>query len=77
MNKHAPKISFGRRANIVTLTRILLVPVFVVALLSPWPDYFPHWDDAELFKPWLAAFLLPSLLAQTLSMAILHAVEER
>ncbi len=27
-------------ANIVTLTRICLVPVFVVALLSPWPQWF-------------------------------------
>ncbi len=26
-------------ANIVTLTRICLVPVFVVALLSPWPSW--------------------------------------
>lgn len=31
-------------ANIVTLVRICLVPVFVVALISPWPDWFnvPH-----------------------------------
>ena len=48
-------------ANIVTLTRILLVPVFVAALLCPWPDYFPHWDYAELFKPWFAAFLFTIL----------------
>ncbi len=27
-------------ANIVTLVRICLVPVFVVALLSPWPEWF-------------------------------------
>ena len=28
-------------ANIVTLVRILLVPVFVVAIISPWPTYIP------------------------------------
>jgi len=27
-------------ANVVTLVRICLVPVFVVALLSPWPEWF-------------------------------------
>ena len=56
-----PEDKLWTPANIVTLTRILLVPVFVVALLSPWPDYFPHWDDVELFKPWLAAFLFTIL----------------
>lgn len=27
-------------ANVITLVRICLVPVFVVALLSPWPEWF-------------------------------------
>lgn len=44
-------------ANIVTLVRILLVPVFFVAFVSPWPDWFPDWNEAELLKPWLAALL--------------------
>lgn len=44
-------------ANIVTLVRILLVPVFFVAFVSPWPTWFPEWSEAELFKPWLAALL--------------------
>lgn len=48
-------------ANVVTLVRILLVPVFVVALISPWPDYFPAWPDAELWKPWIAAFIFALL----------------
>ena len=34
-------------ANVVTLLRICLVPVFVVAIISPWPEYFPFWADAE------------------------------
>lgn len=44
-------------ANIVTLTRILLVPVFFVAFVSPWPEWFPDWSEAEMLKPWLAALL--------------------
>lgn len=44
-------------ANIVTSIRILLVPVFFVAFVSPWPEWFPEWSEAELFKPWLAALL--------------------
>lgn len=44
-------------ANIVTLIRILLVPVFFVAFVSPWPSWFPEWSEAELLKPWLAALL--------------------
>lgn len=44
-------------ANIVTSIRILLVPVFFVAFVSPWPEWFPEWNEAELFKPWLAALL--------------------
>lgn len=48
-------------ANVVTMVRILLVPVFVVAFISPWPDYFPSWPDAELWKPWIAAFIFALL----------------
>ena len=44
-------------ANIVTLIRILLVPVFFVAFVSPWPEWFPDWSEAEVLKPWLAALL--------------------
>ena len=38
-----PQSSEGRLwtpANIVTMVRICLVPVFVVALVSPWPEWF-------------------------------------
>lgn len=48
-------------ANVVTMVRILLVPVFVVAFISPWPEYFPSWPDAELWKPWIAAFIFALL----------------
>ena len=41
-------------ANIVTLVRICLVPLFVVALISPWPQWFglpqsPVTDDVKSF----------------------------
>ncbi len=48
-------------ANVVTLIRILLVPVFVVAIISPWPAYFPQWPDAEFWKPWVAALIFAIL----------------
>lgn len=44
-------------ANVVTLLRICGVPLFVIALLSPWPTWFPQWPDAEMWKPWVAAFV--------------------
>lgn len=42
-------------ANKVTLLRILLIPVFVVAIVSPWPDWLNAWPDAATWKPWVAA----------------------
>lgn len=49
-------------ANIVTLVRICLVPVFVVALLSPWPEYFGL-DEEFALKSWVAAFVFIVLAA--------------
>ena len=42
-------------ANTITLVRILLIPLFLVAFLSSWPVLF---DDAATFfalRPWIAA----------------------
>ncbi|MEG2005857.1 MAG: CDP-diacylglycerol--glycerol-3-phosphate 3-phosphatidyltransferase [Raoultibacter sp.] len=50
-------------ANIVTLLRICGVPLFVIALLSPWPTWFPQWTEAELWKPWVAALAFIILAA--------------
>lgn len=36
----ASQTSVWTPANIVTIIRVCLVPVFVVALLSPWPEWF-------------------------------------
>ena len=48
-------------ANVITVTRILLVPVFVAAMLAPWPYWIPDWDAAALWKPWISAFLFALL----------------
>ncbi len=50
-------------ANIVTLLRICCVPVFVVAIISPWPSWFPEWSEAVWFKPWIAAGIFILLAA--------------
>ena len=42
-------------ANKVTLARIILIPLFVVALVAPWPAYFPDWMQLDMAKPWIAA----------------------
>lgn len=40
MSKKTEAGSIWTPSNIITLLRICLVPVFVVALLSPWPEWF-------------------------------------
>jgi nicotinamide-nucleotide amidase len=42
-------------ANIVTLIRILCIPVFVAAVVAPWPQWFPQLGDMEMWKPIVAA----------------------
>lgn len=42
-------------ANVVTLVRICLVPVFVVVLVSPWPDWLGFSAVTESFKRYIAA----------------------
>jgi nicotinamide-nucleotide amidase len=44
-------------ANIVTLIRILLIPIFVVALLSPWPEWCPSPEFWTAWQPWIAALV--------------------
>ena len=50
-------------ANIVTLVRIFCVPIFVVLLLSPWPDWFPTAPGLEVAKPWIATVFFIILAA--------------
>lgn len=51
-------------ANTVTILRVILIPVFLVALLADWP----HWLEVPLLiatlKPWIAAAVF-TLLAAT------------
>jgi CDP-diacylglycerol--glycerol-3-phosphate 3-phosphatidyltransferase len=51
-------------ANIVTTARIILIPVFVILLLAPWPQWAPDPLIAQLLKPWVAAAVF-TLLALT------------
>lgn len=50
-------------ANIVTLLRICGVPLFVIAIISPWPAWFPLWADAETWKSWISAGIFILLAA--------------
>ena len=50
-------------ANIVTVIRILLIPVFVVVLLSPWPDWMPEPLFWKSTQPWLAALVFGAISA--------------
>ncbi len=44
-------------SNVITLVRICLVPVFVVALISPWPDWFGVEGISMQSKSLVAAFI--------------------
>ncbi len=61
-------------ANIITLIRIILIPLFVVVLIAPWPEWL--WDPAisirdaaysdfiyinYAIKPWVAAIIYMAL----------------
>ena len=51
-------------ANVVTIVRIVLIPVFVFLLLAPWPTWLPNPWIAQMAKPWVAAAVF-ALLALT------------
>lgn len=44
-------------ANVITLIRICLVPLFVVAIISPWPEWFSLPPVANQEKSLVAAFI--------------------
>ena len=50
-------------ANIVTMLRICGVPLFLVAILSPWPEWIPSHFNGELWKPWVATLVFIILAA--------------
>lgn len=43
-SRQKTKSSLWTPSNIITIARICLVPIFVVALLSPWPEWFALQD---------------------------------
>lgn len=42
-------------ANIVTLLRIVFIPVFMLAIVGPWENWVPGGWGAEAWKPWISA----------------------
>lgn len=50
-------------ANVVTVARICGVPLFIVVMLSPWPEWLSFWPDAALWKPWIATLVFIVLAA--------------
>ena len=59
----SPSSGIWTPANIVTMVRILLIPVFVGVLIAPWPQWTSGYETANLWKPWLAAFVFILLAA--------------
>jgi len=51
-------------ANVVTALRITFIPVFVLLILAPWPEWVPDPQLAAWVKPWVAAVVF-TLLAVT------------
>ena len=50
-------------ANIVTLIRILLIPFFLIALLSAWPRLFGNSPLLYALRPWIATVVFAVLAA--------------
>ncbi len=50
-------------ANRVTLARIILIPVFLLVLLTEWPALFPDAPVLAELRPWIAAIVFIVLAA--------------
>jgi nicotinamide-nucleotide amidase len=50
-------------ANTVTITRMVLIPVFVLVLLADWPKWFNAPAIAYALQPWIAAVVFTVLAA--------------
>ncbi len=50
-------------ANIVTITRMVLIPVFLLVLLADWPRWFNAPALAYALRPWIAAIVFTVLAA--------------
>ena len=47
-------------ANIITMVRICLVPVFVAAIISPWPEWI-GFAELDVWKSWIAAAIFVAI----------------
>ena len=65
MSDTKAKAEWKTKANLITIVRIVLVPVFVAVLLAPWPEWFygpgmpiegTQYITAAI-KPWVAAIV--------------------
>ncbi|MCL1879312.1 MAG: CDP-diacylglycerol--glycerol-3-phosphate 3-phosphatidyltransferase [Actinomycetia bacterium] len=63
MSSHGGWRGLTTPANIVTFSRILFIPVFVILMLAPWARWMPDPPLAVLLKPWLAAVVFTMLAA--------------
>ncbi len=63
MSKSTQPENLWTAANVVTIIRICLVPVLLVIMLSPWPDWFPTTPGLEAARPWVATVLFIILAA--------------
>ena len=61
MSDNATQDKIWTPANIVTIVRICGVPIFVAALLSPWPQWFPFELNSDLVQPLVAAIIFAIL----------------
>lgn len=50
-------------ANSVTLSRMVLIPIFLLALLGDWPRWFPATHMLYSLRPWIAAAVFAVLAA--------------
>ena len=63
MSKPVQSENLWTAANVVTIIRILFVPVLLVIMLSPWPEWFPTTPGLEAVRPWVATALFIILAA--------------
>lgn len=56
-----PSARIWTPANIVTIVRVVSVPLFVVVLLAPWEYLFSDHNAAAQAKPWIAAVVFLAL----------------
>lgn len=57
----SPSARIWTPANIVTIVRVVSVPLFVVVLLVPWEYLFSDHNAAAQAKPWIAAVVFLAL----------------